>query len=158
MNRLERELQNLKDQFPPMPDACHQALMNAARSVKEEEKMKKFTMRTVLVTALILALTAAVALAAGQLGLKDLLGNHGTHALPSAAQEIMENSEKKTFHVGPVSVTLEETLADILTNRERRSAVVESAMKLADRNHDPALVQKKIREIIEHSCRSTIWV
>lgn len=112
MKMLENELQNLKEKFPDMPEACHQGLMDAARSVKEEEKMKKFTMRTVLVTALILALTAAVALAAGQLGLKDLLGDHGSYALPTAAQEIMENSEKKTFTLGPVSVTLEETLAD----------------------------------------------
>ena len=112
MKTLERELQNLKEQFPPIPDTCHQALMDAARSVKEEETMKRFTMRTVLVTALILMLTVAAALAAGHLGLKDLLGDHGSHALPNAAQEILENSEKKTFTVGPLSVTLEETLAD----------------------------------------------
>ena len=85
MKMLENELQNLKEKFPAMTQACHQGLMDAARSVKEEEKMKRFTMRTVLVTALLLALTAAVALAAGQLGLKDLLGDYGTHALPSAA-------------------------------------------------------------------------
>ena len=51
---------------------------------------------------------------------------------------------------------LEETLMDILTNRERRSDVVQSAMMLADKNHEPALVQEKIRKIIERSCRGAI--
>lgn len=53
---------------------------------------------------------------------------------------------------------LEETLTDILTNREGRSKVVHSAMMLADRNHDPVLVQEKIRKIIERSCGRTSLV
>jgi hypothetical protein len=32
---------NLRDAFGPVPDACHDALMKAARSVKEEEPVKK---------------------------------------------------------------------------------------------------------------------
>lgn len=112
MKKLESELQKLKEKYPPMPDACYQGLMDAARSVKEEEKMKRFTFRTVLAAALILALTVAVALAAGQLGLKDMLGDSGYYAMPDSAEQALTDTEKKQFEVGPLSVTLVETLAD----------------------------------------------
>ena len=51
MKRDPDEL-NLRDAFRPIPDACRDALMDAARSVREEEKMKRFTFRTVLIVAL----------------------------------------------------------------------------------------------------------
>ena len=50
---------DLREAFQPMPETCRDALMRAARSVKEEKSMKRNIARTVLITALILAVIAA---------------------------------------------------------------------------------------------------
>ena len=45
---------NLRDAFRPMPEETRNALMSAARSVKEDEPVKKATFRTVLIAACIM--------------------------------------------------------------------------------------------------------
>lgn len=49
---------------------------------------------------------------------------------------------------------LEDTLSDILVNREKRREIVKEAMNLAEKNHNPDVVQKKLVEIIGSSCKN----
>jgi hypothetical protein len=103
---------NLKDAFAPMPDGCHDALMDAARSVKEEKEMKRASFRVALIATSILVVTMVAALAATQLGLIDFFNNHFNIPLPDSAQTVLNSTEQKTYTVGPLAITLRETLAD----------------------------------------------
>ena len=108
MKRNENEL-NLRNAFPEMPESCYKALMDAAGSVQEEEKVKKFTIRTALIAAAIMILTVAVAMAAtNMLGWSDLFH----HDIPKTAQDILSATEQKTYQVGPVTFTVNELLTD----------------------------------------------
>ena len=105
---------NLRNAFRPMPDACYDALMDAARSVREEEKMKRTAFRTVLIVALILILTTAAALASGKIfGWTDFFGSSYGTQVPKAAQEIMQHTEKQESKtLGGIIFTPHELYAD----------------------------------------------
>lgn len=103
---------NLKNAFAPMPEKHHDALMNAARSVKEEKEMKRASFRVALIAASILAVTMAAALAATQLGLIDLFKKDYNITLPDSATTVLSATEQKTYTVGPLTITLRETLSD----------------------------------------------
>lgn len=111
MNKHKEMNLDLKQAFPPMPDDCYQALMHVARSVKEEEPMKRTSLRAVLIAAAIIILTMAVALAANQLGLIDIMPQFNA-ALPESAHSVLNETKTKTFSVGPLEITLRELLAD----------------------------------------------
>ena len=71
---MKRDMENLnlRNAFKPTPDKCHNALMTAARSVKEEEPVKRATIRTILIAACIILATMAIAVAAtNSFGWKD---------------------------------------------------------------------------------------
>ena len=75
---MKRDMDNLdlRSAFAPMPAETRNALMNAARSVKEEEPVKKAAFRTVLIAACVIVATMAVAMAAGQIfGWNDFFKN-----------------------------------------------------------------------------------
>ena len=91
---------NLRDAFAQEPDACHLALMQAACSVKEDEPVKKYTFRTALVAALIIAALMTVAIAATTGGLTDWFQKHYNAVLPQTAQEILNATEKSTLDAG----------------------------------------------------------
>lgn len=112
MNARNMDDLNLRDAFAPMPDSCHDALMNAARSVKEEENMKRAPLRVALIVTAILLVTIAAALAATQLGLTDFFKNDYNVSLPDSAKTVLSSTEQKTYDLGPLAVTLRETLAD----------------------------------------------
>lgn len=103
---------NLKDAFAPMPEPCHTALMDAARSVKEEKDMIRATLRVVLIATAFIVATMMVAFAATQLGLIDLFHNTYDVPLPESAQTVLSATEQKKYSVGPLNITLRETLAD----------------------------------------------
>lgn len=108
MKRDENKL-NLRNAFPEMPESCCKALMDAANSVQEEVKVKKFTIRTALIAAVIMVLTVAVAMAAtNMLGWSALFH----HDIPKAAQDILNATEQKTYQVGPITFTVNELLTD----------------------------------------------
>ena len=113
---MKRDIEklNLLDAFSPIPDDCRDALMNAARSVKEEEKMKRATLRTVLIAALIIIATTAVALASGKVfGWIDFFQTENGTLVPKAAQEIMQSTEKQEGHTLDAAVfTPHELYAD----------------------------------------------
>ena len=105
---------NLRDAFPPMPDACRGALMKAAGSVKEEEPVKHAALRTVLIAAAIVLATTAVALAAGSLifGWTYFFKTAYNVDVPAAARQIMTNSDGETFTLDPVTFTVREKYCD----------------------------------------------
>lgn len=113
--KQEMEELNLRDAFRPMPQPCRNALMRAARSVKEEEKpVKHVTFRAVLIAACIIIATAAAAMAAGSIfGWTDFfLAFHHDTTVPRAAKEIMDSTEEQTFTLGPVTFKVQTLFAD----------------------------------------------
>ena len=108
---MKRDMENLnlRDSFKPTPDKCHDALMTAARSVKEEEPVKKFTVSTALIVVLIVIATLTTALAASVLlGWTDFY----SFEIPKTAQEILNATEPKDYQVGPITFTVNELLTD----------------------------------------------
>ncbi len=102
---------DLKTAFPPMPEECRSALMNAARSVKEETPVKKASLKAALIAAAILIASMAAALAANELGIINFMDKFAAK-LPESALSEMAKTENKTFAVGPLEITLRELLAD----------------------------------------------
>ena len=105
---------NLRDAFPAMPEACHDALMNAARSVKEEEPVRKASFRAVLIAAIIIVATMAMAVAAsGFFGWTDFFADYGADILPETAQRILgESWNTHEFTLGNVTFTARELYCD----------------------------------------------
>ena len=117
---------NLKDAFAPMPEPCRAALMDAVRSIKEETEMKRASLRAVLIAAAIIVATMVIAFAATQMGLTDFFKHFYSITLPDSAQTVLSTTEQKTYSVGPLAITLRETLAD------GRLAYVTTQAKTAD--------------------------
>ncbi len=104
---------DLRPAFPDMPEDCRDALLRAARSVREERKMKKFTLRTALIAALLIIVTMTAALAATEmLGWTDFFGEHFGTVVPKAARDILNASEGKTYQAGPLTFTVKQLLSD----------------------------------------------
>ena len=114
---MKRDMENLdlRNAFKPTPDKCHDALMTAARSVKEEEPVKRATIRTILIAACIILATMAIAVAAtNSFGWKDFfeIFYGETNAVPDEAQKIMDSTEEQVFVLGPVTYTVQSLFAD----------------------------------------------
>ena len=115
MNKRENTMPDLRGAFPEMPQDCRDALLRAARSVKEENDMiiKRFPMKTILIAALILAVTMTAAIAATEtLGWTDFFGDYDGTVVPQAAQEILNATEEKTYQAGSLSFTVRQLLCD----------------------------------------------
>ena len=112
--KRETENLNLRDAFRPMPEQCRGALMTAARSVKEEEPVKRITFRAVLIAACIILATTAIAVAAGKIfGWNDFFDIfYGDTRVPTAAQEILAATEEKSFELGPMTFKVEQVFSD----------------------------------------------
>ena len=64
--KRETDPLNLRSAFEPMPDGCYNALMKAARSVKEERTVKRAALRTIAIAVcIILAAMAAYIVSGG---------------------------------------------------------------------------------------------
>ena len=102
MNSLD-----LRDAFGPMPDDMREALMSAARSVKEEEPVKRMTIRTVLIAACVIIAATAAAIAAGKIfGWDDFFSDFYNSFVPGTARQIMEDSGETEFTLGPVTFSV----------------------------------------------------
>lgn len=112
--KRDMDILDLRAAFRPEPEACHAALMNAARSVKEEKEMKRASFRVVLIAALIIMSLTAVAFAAGNmLGWSDFYGRwHGSTGVPEGVYEQMQVTEDLSWEVGPLTFTATELLTD----------------------------------------------
>lgn len=112
---MKRDMEplNLRNAFAEEPKSCHDALMAAARSVKEDEPVKKNALRTVLVAALMILAMMTVAVAAGNfLGWTDFFADYGT-TVPEGAQRTMgDDKNRLTFTLGPVGFTTQELFCD----------------------------------------------
>lgn len=111
MKRTENDLHFDKAELP-MPKDCYDALMNAARSVKEEEPMKRASFRAVLIAAIILIATTAAAFAAQQLGWIEFLFKQYDIAVPQTAEEALNASQSVVCEVGPLTFTYKQLLTD----------------------------------------------
>lgn len=105
---------DLRSAFAQEPKACHDALMNAAFSVKEEKTVKKASFRVALVVALIIVATMTVAVAAGNLlGFADFFGSQYGTVVPETAQRVMnEEWNRHEFALGEVVFTTQELFCD----------------------------------------------
>ena len=104
---------NLRDAFRPMPEETREVMMRTARSLKEEEPVKKATFRTVLIAACIIMATMAVAVAAGNVfGWNDFFKNDYGAEIPKTAQEILDSSEPVSWQEGDVIFTVRERYSD----------------------------------------------
>ena len=94
---MKRDLEHLdlKQAFHPVPEACRRALMDAARSVREEKPVKRVSYRAALIAAVILLAAMAVAYAAVRLGWIDYYDQQYGIAVPRAAQEALEASQRQ---------------------------------------------------------------
>lgn len=126
---MKRDMDNLdlRSAFAPMPAETRNALMNAARSVKEEEPVKKAAFRTVLIAACIIMATMAVAVAAGTIfGWNDFFSKDYGTSIPKTAQDIMAASEPVSWREGDVIFTVRERYSD------PRLAMISVEARLAD--------------------------
>ena len=125
---MKRDLEHLdlKQAFHPVPEACHRALMDAARSVKEEKPVKRVSFRAALIAAIILIVAMAVAYAAVRLGWIDYYDQQYGIAVPKSAQEALTASQPKTYQVGPMTFTYQQMLTD------KRIVLSSAAIRLTD--------------------------
>lgn len=125
---MKRDLEHLdlKQAFHPVPEACRRALMDAARSVREEKPVKRVSYRAALIAAVILLAAMAVAYAAVRLGWIEYFSQQYGIAVPRAAQEALETSQPKTCQVGPMTFTYQQLLTD------RRIVLSSAAVSLTD--------------------------
>lgn len=126
---MKRDMDNLKlrDAFGSMPEETRDALMTAARSVKEEEPVKRATIRTVCIAVCVIVATMAVAMAAGQIfGWNDFFSKDYGADIPKTAQEIMAASEPVSWQEGDVIFTVRERYSD------PKLAVISVEARLAD--------------------------
>lgn len=125
---MKRDLEHLdlKRAFRPVPESCHRALMDAARSVGEEKPVKRFSYRAALIAAVILIAAMAVAYAAVRLGWIDYYDQQYGIAVPKSAQEALTASKSKTYQVGPMTFTYQQMLTD------KRIVLSSAAIRLTD--------------------------
>ena len=104
---------NLRGAFAPMPEETRNALMNTARSVKEEEPVRRAAISTLCIAVCIIIAATAVAMAAGSIfGWIDFFKTSDGSRVPKAAQEIMQNSGGQTYTISPVVFTVHEMYSD----------------------------------------------
>jgi len=104
---------DLRSAFRPIPDSCRDALLHAARSVKEEKEVKRASFRAVIIAAIVIVAMTAVAFAAGSLmGWTDFFGYYDDIGVPQAAVDQMQVENTSAWQVGPLSFTVRELICD----------------------------------------------
>lgn len=112
---MKRDMENLnlRDAFEPMQEDTYNAILTAARSVKEEEPVKRATIRTVCIAICAILTTMAAALAAGQIfGWNDFFKKDYGTDIPKTAQEIMALCEPISWQEDDVVFTVRERYSD----------------------------------------------
>ena len=112
MKRDMKEI-DLQNAFWPMTNECHDRLTTALSGLREEQPVKRFTARTVLIAACIIVALMAVAYAVGQIfGWDDFFSVFYDTKVPRAALEILESTEEQSFVVGQATFTVQQLYAD----------------------------------------------
>ncbi len=125
MKRDTAEL-DLRAAFRDEPVRCHHALMDAARSVREENAtMKKNSVRTLAIAVVIALSMLTTAFAAGEiLGWTDYFAGWGIHTTPQ--MQTAMKMEPRTCTLGPLTFTVQEAVAD------NRLAMISTTIATAD--------------------------
>lgn len=112
--KREFDMPDLHAAFREEPESCHAALMDAARSVREEKvTVKRFSMKMIVIAAVVVLSMTAVAYAAGALlGWTDFFGAYSDVGLPQEAVKQMQVTEDLSWEVGPLTFTAMELLTD----------------------------------------------
>ena len=103
---------DLSTAFHPIPEACSQALMEAARSAVQKKRPKRVPYRIVFAAALVLLCTAAMAYAITQQGWAEFLGQQFGISISPSAQEALHATQPVSYQVGPMTFTFQQLLAD----------------------------------------------
>lgn len=107
---------HFRDAFRPIPDKCRDALMAAALSVEDsqpERPVKRLSLRTALIAAVILLAFAAAAFAAARLlGWTDYYAQRMGVDVPDAARQALEETEPVAFELGPMTFTFSQLMSD----------------------------------------------
>ena len=103
---------DLSTAFHPIPEACSQALMEAARSAVQKKRPKRVPYRIVFTAALVLLCTAAMAYAITQQGWAEFLGQQFGISISPSAQEALHATQPVSYQVGPMTFTFQQLLAD----------------------------------------------
>lgn len=125
---MKRDFDNLdlRAAFREEPERCHLALMDAARSVKEEKQtMRKYSLKTVVIAIAVMLSMLTTAFAAGEIfGWTDYFEQWGIHTTPRM-REAMQ-MESKAYTLGPVTFTVQEAVSD------NRFVMVSSKISVTD--------------------------
>lgn len=131
---MKRDLDNLdlRRAFREEPERCHQALMNAACSVKEEKQtMRKYSLKTVVIAIAVMLSMLTTAFAAGEIfGWTDYFEQWGIHTTPRMRDAMQ--MEPQSYTLGPVTFTVQEAVSD------NRFAMVSTKISVTDGS--PALM------------------
>lgn len=103
---------DLRKAFASIPEECRHALMDAARSVKEEKQVKRAPFLAVLIAAILMVITMSAAFAAQQVGWADFFSGYHGIAIPKAGEAILNATKPITYQVGPMTFTYQQLLAD----------------------------------------------
>lgn len=124
--KRDMEQLDLRAAFREEPERCHRALMDAARSVREEKStMRKNPIRTMLIAAIVAMTMLTTAFAAGELfGWNDYFERLGIHTTPGMRDAMQ--MESQTYTVGPLNFTVQEAVTD------NRLALVSTKIAPAD--------------------------
>lgn len=103
---------DLRAAFREEPERCHQALMDAARSVREDKQpMRKHSLKTIVIALAAALSMLTTAFAAGELlGWTDYFERWGIHTTPGMRDAMQ--MEPRTYQVGPLTFTVREAVAD----------------------------------------------
>lgn len=112
--------QELKAMFGQTPESFNLAIDRALAGEKAERpahgkpapRRLSRVWSIVLIVALVLALTTGAYAAAVRLGLVDFVGGGYIGPIPQSALEVLQSTETQSWEVGPVTITLNETIAD----------------------------------------------
>ena len=89
---------DLSTAFHPIPEACSQALMEAARSAVQKKRPKRVPYRIVFAAALVLLCTAAMAYAITQQGWAEFLGQQFGISISPSAKEALYLHAMQSFY------------------------------------------------------------
>lgn len=107
---MNRRKINLRDVFPEIPESCYNGLMRTARSVREENPVKRHALKTALITALAVILTMAAAYAAFPSQVADFFGRLYGKETREWLEQGAVDSAQDSIALGGVTFTLNETV------------------------------------------------
>lgn len=97
----------------PPPSFEQRVQYTLRRTEKEEQAVKKMSLRFIFVTVLIIAVMTTAAVAAGQLAnWSDYFRQYTQIGIPQAAVDEMKKTESLSWQIGPLTFSVQELLTD----------------------------------------------